>query len=483
MNIYKSLFLSAALTVGACLYAKDCGPALSSVKVSDVEMYTLQGNMTVNFNLVFDAVNIGRNQQVIYTPVLKGAGNDDICALPAIVLNGRNVEIREQRQPSLQVMNAGEVMRRYNNTMQSTFYTASVPYEAWMDLCELTLNEDLCGCGDLLSQDKRDLMAFDNRPAPETVLMFIEPEVEAVKAREEKGCAYVDFVVNTIDIRPAYRNNTFELNKIISSIDLVKNDPNVTINEINIHGYASPEGTWDRNVWLAENRAVSLTDYVKGLYTIPADVFTTSSTPEDWEGLRRFLMESDIAYKEDLLAIVDDSSLEPDTKDWRLKLRYPEQYAYMLANWYPALRHSDYVIHYTVRPFSVEEAAAMLRINPAQVSLNEMFMVAQSYTPGTPEYNEVMDIAVLTYPDDPVANYNAALTSINKGDLLAAESYLSKAGESAGVYNARGVMAFNQGNLDDAEDFFIKAAQGGNKEASENLLIVDRQRVLNKQNR
>jgi hypothetical protein len=38
---------------------------------------------------------------------------------------------------------------------------------------------------------------------------------------------------------------------------------------------------------LATNRAKALTDYVRLLYQLPAEVFATAeATPEDWEGLK-----------------------------------------------------------------------------------------------------------------------------------------------------------------------------------------------------
>jgi hypothetical protein len=37
-----------------------------------------------------------------------------------------------------------------------------------------------------------------------------------------------------------------------------------------------------------------------------------------------------------------------------------------------------------------------------------MYLVAQTYEPGSPEFNEVFDIAVRLFPDDETANLNAA---------------------------------------------------------------------------
>ena len=79
---------------------------------------------------------------------------------------------------------------------------------------------------------------------------FITPQMEERKLREESGRAYLDFPLNETIIYPEYRNNPAELDKDKRSIDLIKNDTNVVISHIDIHGYASPEGpTQTTSVW------------------------------------------------------------------------------------------------------------------------------------------------------------------------------------------------------------------------------------------
>ena len=145
----------------------------------------------------------------------------------------------------------------------------------------------------------------------------------------------------------------------------------------------------------------------------------------------------------------------------------------MLDNWYPALRHSDYVVSYTVRPFSVEEAKEVLRTKPQQLSLEEMFMVAQTYEPGSREFNEVMETAVRMYPDDPTANINAACTRMEQGDLAGAKHYLDKAGNSPQALHAKGVMAMLEGKNEEARRLLNQAKQAGAQGVDKNLQILD----------
>ena len=274
------------------------------------------------------------------------------------------------------------------------------------------------------------------------------------------------------ELHPDYRNNPRELDKIVSTINLVKNDKNVSITGVEIHGYASPEAPYNYNARLAEGRAKTLTDHVRRLVDLDSDVFKVTSTPEDWEGLRQALREGNLEDKDAILAIAEDESLDPDAREWRIKKNYPKQYRFMLDNYYPALRHSDYVVSYTVRPFSVEEAKEVFRTNPKQLSLEEMYLVAQTYEPGSDEFNEVFQTAVVLYPDDPTANLNAACAEIERGDYAAASKYLAKAGDTPYAAHARGVIAMKQGDDAEARRQFNIAAQGGVKEARQNLELL-----------
>ena len=80
-----------------------------------------------------------------------------------------------------------------------------------------------------------------------------------------------------------------------------------------------------------------------------------------------------------------------------------------------------------------------------------MFLVANTYKPGSQDYNDVFETAVRMYPDDMTANLNAAVIALEKNDLAAAKRYLEKAGDSPEAQNARAVIAIRENRLDDAE--------------------------------
>lgn len=450
------------------LQAQSAEPKLAgrTVAVENIKVENTNQTMVVDLDLNMDSLKLAADMRLVFTPII--TNNTEERRMPQIVVNGRRQHISYQRRGYKDFPADVVVVRRKNNTEQTLHYSAVLPYEAWMKNANVIVAEDLCGCGNVKDQNTVELKRLRTPFMP-----YMRPEAEAQKVRHEEGRAFIDFPVDKITLYPEYRENPRELEKIINTINLVKNDKNTTIKHIEIHGYASPESPYEHNAYLAENRAKTLKDYVCKLVNIDDKIFSVASTPEDWEGLRKYVVESQLDNKEAILQLIDNTSLDVDAKEWKIKSTYPADYSFMLGTWYPALRHSDYVITYSVRPFTVEEAKEVLKTKPQQLSLEEMYMVAQTYEPGSVEFNEVMETAVRMYPNDPTANINAACTRMENGDLQGAKRYLSKVGDSPQALHAKGVMAMLEGDIAQARELFNRAKAGGAQGVDDNLRILD----------
>lgn len=358
---------------------------------------------------------------------------------------------------------------RFGDTSDTVSYKGSVSYEDWMSLVRFCLHEDICGCGRESEKNRTvNLGPYAlERYKPDLRYAYIVPEA-TIKRDTIRGRAYLDFVVNKTDIRPKYRNNEAELAKIIATMDVVKNDTTVTIDDIKIHGFASPEGTWKSNTRLAKGRTAALAKYVADYLNIPATAITTDFTPEDWEGLAMRIPSSKVGHKDEILKLIA-SDLAPDQKELKIRNQFPEDYDLMLKTIYPALRHSDYYVSYEIHPFDIEEAKRMLRIFPKKLNLNEMYLVSQEYEPGSEQFNRVFEIAVRLYPENTNANLNAANIALSSGDYEKAEQYLKKSGNSPVAVHARGLLALLNGNLEEAEALLLEAGKAGIPEAEHNL--------------
>lgn len=387
--------------------------------------------LDIRMQLDLGQVYVKSKEAVEIIPLL--VGKKDTLELSRVLVVGKTREILYRRSGKMGHKDYIQVVRRKNGAKQSVDYVTGVPAEKWMDGARLVLMTDLCGCGwrSLEPAQQRDVTRIEAPKKPEfkPVLAFIVPQYEAVKAREKSGRAYLDFPVNKTTIYPDYRNNPRELDKIKETIRSVRDDKYATITDVSIKGYASPEGSYANNARLARERAKALLEHVKGMYHFNNVNFVVSSEPEDWAGLDSLVSNSSIKGKEAVLAIIRDPNISsPDTRDLHLKqLAGGEPYRFLLARFYPALRHSDYMVRYQIRNFTVEEAKQLIYTDPKQLSLEEMYRVAQTYEPGSRAFNEVFEISVRMYPDDPVSNLNAANIALQNKDAEAARHYLQKA--------------------------------------------------------
>ena len=470
-NSLKHIFLTCLVGVATCNTAVAQSIVSGAVTIDSVQTSVENERVDVAFKLNLNNLKLKAEQQLILTPML--ATDSDTTALQPIIINGRSQQIRMMRASKrAKKYTEGKepiVVLRKNGTEQSINYRQTIirkqPLES--DVLQLFAAQDLSGCCDIQDQDHTLLANIDNLDAWMPAITFVKPAAEARKQRAEKGEAYLSFRVNKTDIVVDLFDNTRELAKITKTIDLVRDDKNVEITGINIHGFASPDGPYANNERLARERAASLKNYVSHLYTIDNKLFSSNSTPEDWDGFRHKVQQSQLANKEEILKI-SKSNLAPDDKDKRIRQLYPQDYAVIMSDIYPRLRHSDYTVSYTVRPFSVEEAKQILRTRPQQLSLQEMFLVAQTMEEGSAEFNEVFDIAVRMFPDDPTANLNAACADLQRRDIASAEKHLQKAGNSAEALNARGALAVMKKNYALARQLFADAAAAGSDDAKAN---------------
>lgn len=466
-----SIMIAAAMLALSLPAAAEIVLNAKSVELTDVTIKRSESDLDCKFNMSFANCPLSTNRELRLHPYIVGADGKE-KALPGVIVAGRNRYIYIQRSEKLTDATG---LHRYTANLTLP-YSAKVGYEPWMANSRVELRETALGCCShkvaeyTLVIDSLDFAERIFRIVP----VFIVPEADSIKTRSLKGSAFIDFPVNRTEIRPDYRGNHAELAKIQASIDSVRNDKDVTITSLSIKGFASPEGPYDNNVRLAKGRTAALKTYVEQLYRFAPDFIKTSYEPEDWEGLRNYVTKSNIDNREALLAIIN-SNLAPDARDNRLRTAYPVQYSFLLQNVYPALRHSDYTIDYTIRSYtSTREILEILYTRPQNLSLDELFTAAKTLKPGSKTYNDLFETAVRMYPTSEVANLNAASVALASGNAGLAEKYLSNAGQSAEAVYSRGVLAALRGDWNRAKTLFTEAKNMGIAEADEALRQTER---------
>ena len=480
----KVLIIAILLATTAAISAQQQSPITltgdgTKLCVENVDVARGAQSTLVTMDFILDSLDVPSNRYRAFTPVIRSTDGQHEQRMKTLIVSGRRQNIVFERD-GIDPLYADNCvnLRRQNGTPQTYNYSDAVQNQSWFRDASVYVECDLCGCGDRMKNEQ----AFLKRllpPDPYDLIMLTDVvPAPQKKERNLHGSAYITFVVDKWEVKPDYMDNRRELRKITDTLDVMVADPNVSVRQVKIHGFASPESPYEHNRMLATNRAKALTDYVRQLYNLPASVFAPAeATPENWEGLRHAVAGMDdqtLPHRQEILSIIDDTSLQPDPKEWRIKSRYTAEYQYLLREVYPGLRRSDYDISFNFSDFTLEQAKEIYKKRPYQLSLRELWDVAQTMEPNSPEYNKVLQQAVNIYPDDPVANLNLANVAIRQKDLLKAETLLEHAGNSAEALNARAVLAILQQRYADAERLLNQAAQLGldvtkNREAIKTL--------------
>lgn len=446
------------------------GGKICGIGITDIAVKRDADLMTIGMNFNTGKFDIDGNRAVVFAPML--VNGKDTLIFQSFCLYSRTRWYQFLRAGEKPFLEEGEKAIRWTERPQTIDFSQTVPYADWMDGSELWLRRYDYGCrGILIVEEAKPLASWrELKYVPQ--FHYVSPVAEKDKTRELVGKAYIDFPVNRTELHPDYRKNPVELAKIIATIDSVRNDKDVTVKHITIKGWASPESSWENNTRLAKGRTATLKQYVQNLYNFPEGFIQTDYYPEDWIGLREFVETSGLTHKNEILALIDDTTIDPDPKEALIKKRYPEEYKFLLQTVYPGLRHSDYTIEYTIRQFTdVNEIREIMATAPQKLSLNEMFLLAQSLEPGSDAYNEVFETAVRMYPNNETANLNAANAAMQRGDYASAERYLAKAGNGDEVTYAKGVLAAQQEDYTIAIQYFSQV-DGKLPEAAEALQTV-----------
>lgn len=461
MRMKPAIFILAALLGGGTLSESSAQDAKNIVPGVSVERFKMDRSgryLAVRMDVDWSELQVNSNRAVLLTPRL--INGSDSLDLPSIGIYGRRRYYYYMRDGRGNISGENEISRRASQKTKTVSYHNPIPYEEWMNGAELRFHRSDWGCCRAILAEY-DGMLGQHSEAFFPELIYVRPEAETMKNRSLSGSAFIDFPVDETIIYPGYRQNMAELIKIQSTIDSVRNDEDISIVSVWLKGYASPESPYWHNKQLAIGRTQALKKHIRLLFHFTDKQIITDYEPEDWEGLRRYVAQSRLAHRKEILKMID-SNLEPDAKEAKIKYTYPEEYRFLLQHCYPALRHTDYRIDYNIRSYNDPvEIKRIMAERPEKLSLNEFYLLAREYEPGTQEFTDVFEAAVRMFPDDETANLNAANAAMRHGDLNTAADYLAKAGNSAEAVYARGAHAIRSKDYGTAVRCMRKAHEMG----------------------
>lgn len=421
----KSIILSAIMLVFSGIMSAQTVISSQSL-VEDGE------RVVVSFEVETDVKSIPANRKEIIMPFIYNA--KDTLWLETLEVYGKGRFKREMQENHL----AGEKdwQLSENQVLKGDVYhyISSVPLKRWMKSTNLGIKRQMVGCNcenELADQTLAEGVALFEEPLlPARRIPATFTLADATRqwdfGRDELE---IIFKVSKIEIDSTVFNNEVTFGKILSAIDKIFANPKYKVDKIEIAGYASPEGRRSFNNWLAENRAKALINYIiehRPQYNLTEDSFRLRNGEENWPGLRRHVLASDIAEKDQIVEIID-MDLPDEEKKLKLKaLDKGKVWKKMLKEVYPHLRCARYLAVF---------------------------------------YDSTQDEAV-----DMI---NLANQMIREGDYKGAYETVEPYGDDLRAYNTIGTALMMQGRFEDALPWLQKAVESNTASAQENIDLIN----------
>lgn len=422
-------------------------------------------------------------QLVVLAPVLIDTVTQREADFPLVFINSRNQQIYFDRYLKEEYPDAF-AYRKKKGVNLDIDYLCTKKYEPWMENAVLKLRKQSCACSNMKDRGEEIIAAFEKEEVVPEIKLFpvylVPPADNEVKVREERGTAFLCFEVNKWDIKPEYMSNPTELMKIHNSVNLVKNDSDVTIRKMTIEGFASPEGPDNKNIMLSENRTEALKKYLEATKIAKGIKIEASGKGENWEGFLKYLHNrTDIPQRDRLLSIAN-SNLSHDEKEQQMRREASEGFSYVLKDGFPALRCTNYTVIYTVRPFTLEESERVFETRPVNLNLTEIYRLADKYAQDEEKYYSIIRKAYLLYPNDSYINLTLAYLAIKKGEADEADEYLKKVNDCPQKTMNEGLVAYLRNDIDKAIQLVEEARNKGVEEATIQLDEFSKLKTTNK---
>lgn len=182
------------------------------------------------------------------------------------------------------------------------------------------------------------------------------------------------FIINTDElISPS------DLREISAGVNLFKD----SVISVDVTGRASIDGPETFNDSLASARAAKIKEALVDVYKVPSDRILTASIGEDWTLFTELVArDENVPYKAQLLEIITDKVLAPDTKEAKIRrLGGGEPWRYLVDTILPSMRSAE-VVWQVARPVPVERRV----------------FICDPEEPLVEEVVEVVEIAVVEEP-------------------------------------------------------------------------------------
>ncbi len=277
--------------------------------------------------------------------------------------------------------------------------------------------------------------------------------------------ADIHYIINRANLR----REEVEADDVVALEDYTKKaneDERIDLKNVEVSAYASPDGDIDFNTDLAAKRKNTSSDFMAGkLKEAGIGInLKTKYTPEDWDGFRELLEQSNIQDKELILRVLSMYS-DPEVREREIR-NLSGTFTVLADEILPQLRRAKLLTSVDLIGKTDEELKSLAKSDPSSLNPAELLYAATLFE----DLDEQLDIYnsfIKVYPNDWRGPNNAGYIKVKQGNYSEAKPLFEKAeklkNDEPVVKNNLGAVALYEGDMDSAETYFGAAAGAGNE--------------------
>ena len=434
---------------------------------------THAGEVDVAINGKFPAKYFNKKATLVATPVLKyGEGE---TAYEPVTLQGEKVEANNK----VISYNAGG----------SFSYNDAVDFANAMRKSELYVN--ITASKGAKSVDFEPIKIADGVIATSTLVANFPKPILGVRREANNSGKYdpnidpfqrvvpeemladIHYLINRANLR-GEELTAEDVEEFLRYTQSANEEERIDLKEVQVSAYASPDGEIDFNTELAADRKNTSSNFLaEKLKEAGMDInLKTRYTPEDWEGFKEELENSNIQDKELILRVLSMYT-DPEVREREIR-NLSETFTVLADKILPELRRAKLLTSVELIGKTDAELKSMAQSDPASLNPAELLYAATLFEDLDDQlkiYNSFQKV----YPDDWRGPNNAGYVLVKQMNYDDAKPLFEKAerlkNDEPVIKNNLGAIALYEGNVNEAETLF-GAASGAGDEVNYNLGIV-----------
>ena len=277
---------------------------------------------------------------------------------------------------------------------------------------------------------------------------------------KKKQEANIKFLIQQANIRKSeLKNNSVQ--EFVKMLKQINDDrEGLNLDNVEVSAYASPDGGFNINDKLANQRQKVSEQYVnQELKKIKMDANVDAKyTAQDWEGFQELVQASNIQDKDIILRVLSMYK-DPQEREQQIK-NISAAFRELADGILPELRRSRLTINYETIGRSDAQILDQIKADATKLSIEELLYGA-AINDDAAQKEKTYKLATQVYPNDARAYNNLAAIAYAKGDYDAARDYIQQAQRVApALAEAKanlGMLALAAGDVATAEQYIAAA--------------------------